>query len=108
MSLARASHGPLFATGVCCPLAVAARGPWTFERPVFFTDSQVFGGGRPGGRGAASGVLEAEGEGEIGGFPLVAFLRSAYVALVGPVSLQGRVGRLLSFTFTEEVSHEPA
>lgn len=112
MTLARASHGPLFAVGVCRPLAVAARGAWRFERPVFTSDGPVFGGGRPSGHGAATGELdvdEAPGlEGErVGGLGLVAILRSGYVALTGPVRLEGRVGRLLSFTFTEEVSHEP-
>jgi hypothetical protein len=101
----------LFATGVCRPVAVAARGAWRFEQPVFFSDTPVFGGGRPGGRGAASGELDAdeawpEDERAVGA--LIACLRSAYVALVGPVRLGGRVGRVLSFTFTEEVSHEPA
>ncbi len=113
VTLRRASHGPLFATGTGCPASVAARGSWRFERPVFASDTVVFGGGRPTGHGAGRGELVVEGpsalDGErVGGLSLVAWLRSGFVALVGAVRVEGRVGGLLSFTFTEEVSHEPA
>ena len=113
MSLARASHGPILAEGVGCPVSVAARGGWSFERPVFAADTTTFGGHRPSGQGTGRGELEVEGacalDGEhVGGMLLVAWLRSAYVALVGAVRVEGRVGHSLSFTFTEEVSHEPA
>ena len=79
---------------------------------MFAADTQVFGGGRPAGHGRASGELEVEDGSaldglEVGGLALAAYLRSVYSALLGPVRLEGRVGRLLSFTFTEEVSHEP-
>jgi hypothetical protein len=110
VTLSRCSHGPLFAEGVCRPVSLAARGRWRFERPTFASDSVVFGGNRPSGVGVARGEIETNEESRE---PLdissaVVALRSAYVALVGPVRVEGRVGRLVSFTFTEEVSHEPA
>lgn len=113
VTLARCSAGPLYAQGVCSPVSVAAAGGWRFERPTYAADSIVFGGNRPRGSGAAHGELDIAGacalDGErASGLSLLAWLRSAYVALVGPVRVEGRVGDSLSFTFTEEVQHEPA
>lgn len=111
MRLRRASHGPLRARGTCRPVSLAARGRWRFERPVFGSDTPVFGGGRPMGHGTGTGELDVAGrcaldELRAGGLNLMAELRNGYVALTGAVRVDGRVGHLLSFTFTEEVSHE--